>query len=240
MGEVVQLPIDLQKQRQASVLPDQRFARIVDLRQLNKTNWAEVDSRSSKRSSTTSKSTQAAQSLHEIRLDAEPLIDTASFENFITPRIRYTHGFERDGDCILDVPPARSMYFQIHEYKVIFRKLLHLAPRSMLWWNGDPSKGNLHILKYQKRRWRCVASTWLPGKSHPLIGFVYRLPLSSPKSTGPVTLREIIEEVYRSETTQIPTIDDRYRLAYVLATALYQLHCAISSYNILYFPRSLQ
>lgn len=54
--------------------------------------------------------------------------------------------------------------------------------------------------------------------------------------------RPIIEEAYHSEETQIPTLDDRYRLAYVLATALYQLHCAgwihrkISSYNILFFP----
>lgn len=34
------------------------------------------------------------------------------------------------------------------------------------------------------------------GQSHPLVGFVYRLPQSSSNSTVPVTLREIIEEAY--------------------------------------------
>jgi hypothetical protein len=99
MGEAVQLPIDFQKQPQASVLSDKKTAGIVGLHQLNKTNLSEADVDLSTR-------LEAAQGAEAL----QPLIRTTSFENFMAPRIKYTHGFEKDGACILEEPPTRSMY----------------------------------------------------------------------------------------------------------------------------------
>lgn len=165
----------------------------MDLCRLNKTKLAEVNSSSSKRRSATSKSTQEAQSLNEIRPEAEPLIDTASLENFITPRIRYTHGFESDADCILDVPPTRSMYlysgnasFGTPEYVMVewrsqqAESAYSQISKEVMEVRRKHLVGILHQTAITDNDFRvmdCLRYTLtegrLPnGKSHPLIGFV--------------------------------------------------------------------
>ncbi|OJJ99079.1 hypothetical protein ASPACDRAFT_43738 [Aspergillus aculeatus ATCC 16872] len=84
-----------------------------------------------------------------------------------------------------------------------------------------------------------LATGRLPnGDSHPVLGFVYRLPLLA---TAPITLHDILATAYNSQTPAVPDLGDRVRLAQRLALSLYQLHCAgwihgsLSSHNILFF-----
>ncbi|KAI5861908.1 prion-inhibition and propagation-domain-containing protein [Durotheca rogersii] len=88
----------------------------------------------------------------------------------------------------------------------------------------------------------CLTSGRLPdGETHPIVGFVYRLPDGAANHVEPISLRAILGEAFAATDPHIPNLDDRYQLAWSLAVSLYQLQCAgwihrkISSHNVLFF-----
>lgn len=79
------------------------------------------------------------------------------------------------------------------------------------------------------------------GSTHDLVGYVYRYPdLASPKHV-PVSLRVLLGQAYYSDEPNVPSLEERFKLARNLAIALYQLQCAgwvhrkVSSYNVIFF-----
>jgi hypothetical protein len=79
------------------------------------------------------------------------------------------------------------------------------------------------------------------GATHGLVGYVYRYPEFATPKALPVTLRDLLGEAYNSDDPNVPSLEERFKLARNLAIALYQLQCAgwvhrkISSYNIIFF-----
>lgn len=205
MGEFINLPIESNQYPHLSALAGQKMAGVITLRQNNRTNVSETTFLSS--------SSPKMEPVGEV---VDPLVPTTSFEGFTAPRMRYAivretvHKERRS--TILEVPPTRSIYLyspggstdsqefvmvewrsqqaesvnsRISEETMAERRkdLVHLLHRTA---NTDNDFRVLDCLGYTLTTGR------LPdGESHPLVGFIYRLPVSRSKSTAPISLREI-------------------------------------------------
>ncbi|TVY84371.1 hypothetical protein LSUE1_G003762 [Lachnellula suecica] len=61
------------------------------------------------------------------------------------------------------------------------------------------------------------------GATHALVGYVYRYPdFATPKSS-PVTLRDLLGEAYNSNDPNVPSLEERFKLARSLSIALYNV-----------------
>ncbi|KAJ5819505.1 hypothetical protein N7474_005096 [Penicillium riverlandense] len=239
-------------------------ARIIWLRQQNKTSLAEPSDSS------------AALSLSDINtpvtsnetiggnggeVDGDWVIPVTSFKDFIELRLK---DLLAENNHVLEVPNVRTVQYYIPngsdqrgQYVLVeWRsqqaeyKYSCITPKAL-------SERHKHLVRLLHRTsitstdfrvLRCLGYTHttgrLPdGQEHPVVGFVYQMPSLNGGAAAriPVTLREILGSAYESQEPIAPDLNDRFALAYNLSLALYQLHCAgwihrkLSSHNIIYF-----
>jgi hypothetical protein len=232
-----------------------KTATVIQLRNENRTNLAEAPSAPSPRPSPF-----ASDSISNVPQADDCIIPTSCFKGFTEPQMKYVQHVNVS-TVLVEAPDTRSIFYYSREDGGTPGEHVLVEWRSQQAESqySDISDEQLadrrrHLVSLLHRTCaadadfrilNCLGFTLttgrLPdGKQHPIVGFVYQLPIHAAPSP-PVTLREIVGASYLSDAPNVPPLDHRFDLAHDLSYALYQLHCAgwthrkLSSYNILYF-----
>ncbi|OQE34327.1 hypothetical protein PENCOP_c022G01044 [Penicillium coprophilum] len=239
-------------------------ARIIWLRQQNKTSIAEPSASSAALSLSgisTPVTSNKTIGKNGGEVDGDWVIPVTSFKDFIELRLK---DLRVQNGNVLEVPNVRTVQYYIPngsdqrgQYVLVEWRSQQAESENSCITPKALSERHKHLVRLLHRTsitstdfrvLRCLGYTHatgrLPdGQQHPVVGFVYQMPsLKGGAAAGiPVTLREILGSAYESQEPIAPDLNDRFALAYNLSLALYQLHCAgwihrkISSHNILYF-----
>ena len=233
-------------------LDNSKTARIVQLRQQNRTSIAEeqpsrLDFASSIPTPFNDTATATPKDAWEIPI--------TSFRDFREPRLKdilsHDDDYIDERRRIVDAPDVRSIYYYTRSNSTEPQQGEHvLVEWRSQWAESKDSKitpqalaerrkhlaNLLHrtsVVDPEFRVLNCLGYTLASGRlpdggQHPIVGFVYELPIQSTdtKPHAPASLREILGAAFKSENPRVPDLDDRFQLAQKLSLALYQLHCA--------------